>query len=136
MSIYLSLNEELHNNLNKDAIFTPGDMWQSEDEDNEGEDRGVRGTTRETQQWAINHSTTRFIQRVLAKDFKSIDALKMMQEKHTINFRLHRAGPIFDNITMSFQQWSALYGVKHISRIPFNVTRRTFRIAQASTRET
>ncbi|KAL3300120.1 hypothetical protein RB213_008664 [Colletotrichum asianum] len=161
MSIYLSLNEELHNNLNEDVIFTPGDMWQSEDEDNEGEDRGVRGTTRETQQWAINHSTTRFIQRVLAKDFKSIDALKMMQEKHTINFRLHRAGffpqfylnffsvvskpgqlisrhsrPIFDNITMSFQRWSALYRVKHVSRIPFNVTRQTFRIAQASTRET
>ncbi|KAL3290737.1 hypothetical protein RB213_001404 [Colletotrichum asianum] len=114
MSIYLSLNEELHNNLNEDAIFTPSDIWQSEDEDNKGEDRGVRA---------------RFIQRVLAKDFKSIDALKIMQEKHTINFRLHRAGffpqfylnffnvvsklgqlisrhsrPIFDNITMSFQQ--------------------------------
>ncbi|KAL3290632.1 hypothetical protein RB213_012045 [Colletotrichum asianum] len=170
MSIHSSPNEELHDDLNEDATFTPGDMWQSEDEDNEGEDRGARGTTRETQRWAIDHSTTRFIQRVLAKDFKSTDALKMMQEKHTINFGSRRAGctqarpsdsffpqfylnffsvvskpgqpisrhggPIFDNITMSFQRWSAPYGAKHVSRIPFDVTRRTFRIAQASTRET
>ncbi|KAL3290980.1 hypothetical protein RB213_002100, partial [Colletotrichum asianum] len=176
ISIYSSPNEELHDNLNEDTTFTPGDMWQSEDEDNKGEDRGARGTTRETQQWAIDHSTShhrlqaRFIQRVLAKDFKSTDALKMMQEKHTIDFRSRRAGctqarpsdsffpqfylnffsvvgkpgrpisrhsrPIFDNITMSFQQWSAPYRAKHISRIPFDVTRRTFRIAQASTRKT
>ncbi|KAL3290678.1 hypothetical protein RB213_000964 [Colletotrichum asianum] len=183
MSVYLSLNEELHDDLNEDAIFTPGDMWQSEDEDNEGEDGGARGTTRETQRWAIDHSTGHhrlqgdivetaacFIQRVLAKDFKSTDVLKMMQEKHTIDFGSRRAGctqarpsdgffpqfyldffsvvskpgrpisrhsrPIFNNITMSFQRWSAPYGAKHVSRIPFNVTRRTFRIAQASTRKT
>ncbi|KAL3290607.1 hypothetical protein RB213_009923 [Colletotrichum asianum] len=170
MSVHSSPNEELHDDLNEDATFTPGDIWQSEDENNEGEDRGARGTTRETQRWAIDHSTShhrlqaRFIQRVLAKDFKSTDALKMMQEKHTINFRSRRAGCtqarpsdgffpqfylnffsivsklgqpisrhsrlIFNNITMSFQR------AKHVSRIPFNVTRRTFRIAQASTRET
>ncbi|KAL3290659.1 hypothetical protein RB213_003213 [Colletotrichum asianum] len=45
-------------------------------------------------------------------------------------------GLIFDNITVSFQRWSALYGAKHVSGIPFDVTGRTFRIAQASTRET
>ncbi|KAL3291617.1 hypothetical protein RB213_015082 [Colletotrichum asianum] len=174
MSVHSSPNEELHDDLNEDATFTPGDMWQSEDEDNEGEDGGARGTTRETQRWAIDHSTghhrlqaARFIQRVLAKDFESTDALKIMQEKHTIDFRSRRAGctqarpldsffpqfyldffsvvsklgrpisrhsrPIFDNITMSFQRWSAPYRAKHVSGIPFDVTRRTFRIAQAST---
>ncbi|KAL3291024.1 hypothetical protein RB213_002128 [Colletotrichum asianum] len=108
--------------------------------------------------------------RVLAKDFKSTDALKIMQEKHTINFRSRRAGctqarpsdgffpqfyldffsvvskpgrpisrhggPIFNNITISFQRWSAPYGAKHVSRIPFDITRQTFRITQASTRKT
>ncbi|KAL3291068.1 hypothetical protein RB213_004793 [Colletotrichum asianum] len=98
MSIYLSLNEELHNDLNEDVIFTPGDMWQSEDEDNEGEDRGVRG--RRSSGRLITPLVTIASKRVLAKDFKSIDALKMMQEKHTINFRLYR-------------WWLALYGVKH-----------------------
>ncbi|KAJ0337236.1 hypothetical protein COL26b_008487 [Colletotrichum chrysophilum] len=177
MSVHSSPNEELHDDLNEDATFTHGDMWRSEDEDNEGEDGGARGVSRETQRWAIDHSTghhrlqaARFIQRVLAKDFESTDALKMMQEKHTIDFGSRRAGctqvrpsdgffpqfyldffsvvgkpgrpisrhgsPIFDNITVSFQRWSAPYGAKHVSRIPFDVAGRTFRIAEAATRET
>ncbi|KAL3292292.1 hypothetical protein RB213_011935 [Colletotrichum asianum] len=162
MSIHSSPNEELHNNLNEDVIFTPGDMWQSEDEDNKGEDRGARG--RRSGRRLITPLVTITSKKVLAKDFKSTDALKMMQEKHTINFRSRRAGctqarpldsffpqfylnffsiisklgqlisrhsrPIFNNITISFQQ------AKHVSRIPFNITRQTFRIAQASTRKT
>ncbi|KAK1839923.1 hypothetical protein CCHR01_17456 [Colletotrichum chrysophilum] len=44
--------------------------------------------------------------------------------------------PIFDNITVSFQRWSAPYGAKHVSRIPFDVAGRTFRIAEGATRET
>ncbi|KAL3291026.1 hypothetical protein RB213_002130 [Colletotrichum asianum] len=31
---------------------------------------------------------------------------------------------------------SALYRAKHISRIPFNITKQTFKITQASTRKT
>ncbi|KAE9567470.1 hypothetical protein CGMCC3_g16412 [Colletotrichum fructicola] len=145
MSVHSSPNEELRDDLDENATYTPGDMWPSEDEDNEGEDGGARGTSRETQRWAIDHSTShhrlqaaRFIQRVLAKDFESTDALKMMQEKHTIDFGSRRAGctqarpsdgffpqfyldffsvvgkpgrpisrhggPIFDNITVSFQR--------------------------------
>ncbi|KAL3291336.1 hypothetical protein RB213_001794 [Colletotrichum asianum] len=142
MSVYSSPNEELHDNLNEDAIFTPGDMWQSEDEDNEGEDRGARGITRETR--LITLLVTIASKRVLVKDFKSTDALKMMQEKHTIDFRSRRAGFILTSSALSASwagryqdiRWLAPYGVKHVSRIPFDVTRRTFRIAQASTRET
>ncbi|KAK1994149.1 hypothetical protein LX36DRAFT_584887, partial [Colletotrichum falcatum] len=111
-----------------------------------------------------------FIERVLAKDFELADALKMMQEKHTIDFGSRRAGgtearlsdgffpqfhldffsvvgkpgrPIsrrprlmLDNITVSFQRWLAPYGAKHVSGIPFDMTGRTFRVAQAATRET
>ncbi|KAL3292277.1 hypothetical protein RB213_011920 [Colletotrichum asianum] len=128
MSVHSSPNEELHNDLNEDATFTPSDMWQSEDEDNEGEDGGARGTTRETQRWAIDHSTGHH--RLQAKDFKSTDALKMMQEKHTINFRSRRAG------CTQARPSDGFFLAKHVSRIPFDVTRRTFRIAQASTRET
>ncbi|KAJ0267435.1 hypothetical protein COL940_014372 [Colletotrichum noveboracense] len=38
-------------------------------------------------------------------------------------------GPIFDNITVSFQRWSAPYGAKHVGGIPFDMMGRTFRIA-------
>ncbi|KAL0929279.1 uncharacterized protein CTRU02_215820, partial [Colletotrichum truncatum] len=119
---------------------------------------------------AEKHRVDRFIQRVLAKDFEPDNALKMIQEKHTIDFGSIRTGctqaqpsdgyypqffldffsvigkpgqaiskrdgPIFDNIIVSFQRWSAPYGAKHISGIPFDMTGRTFRIAQAATRET
>ncbi|KAJ0360294.1 hypothetical protein COL26b_014121 [Colletotrichum chrysophilum] len=44
-------------------------------------------------------------------------------------------GPIFDNVTISFQRWAKPYGAKHVSGIPFDITGRTFRIAQAATRE-
>ncbi|KAH9225256.1 hypothetical protein K456DRAFT_1852614, partial [Colletotrichum gloeosporioides 23] len=43
--------------------------------------------------------------------------------------------PIFDNITVSFQRWAQPYGAKHVSGIPFDIAGRTFRIAQAATRE-
>ncbi|KAK0368167.1 hypothetical protein CLIM01_14476 [Colletotrichum limetticola] len=121
-----------------------------------------RGTRR-------TQTAARFIRKVLDKEFESADALRMIQEKHTIDFGSARAGctqarpsdsffpqffldffsvvgkpgrpisrpdgPIFDNITVSFQRWSAPYGAKHVSGIPFNITGRTFRVAQAATRE-
>ncbi|KAK1990357.1 hypothetical protein LX36DRAFT_705308 [Colletotrichum falcatum] len=167
------------------AEYNPDDApWDADDgswrdEEDAGRDDGDnrRGPARPTQRRAIQHSTghhrlraTRFIERVLAKDFQPADALKMMQEKHTIDFgsrrvggtearlsdgffpQFHldffsvvgkpgrpisrRPGPMLDNITVSFQRWSAPYGAKHVSGIPFDMTGRTFRVAQAATRET
>lgn len=46
-----------------------------------------------------------------------------------------RDGPIFDNITVSFRNWAAPYKARHVGGIPFDITGRTFHIAQASTRE-
>ncbi|KAK1973871.1 hypothetical protein LZ30DRAFT_694734 [Colletotrichum cereale] len=161
-----------------DAVSLGYGSWRDEEDvGGDDEDDNARGPVRPSQRWAVQHSTghhrlqaSRFIERVLAEDFGPADALKMMQEKHTIDFGSRRAGgtkarlsdgffpqfhldffsvvgkpgrpisrrhgPMLDNITVSFQRWSAPYGAKHVSGIPFDMTGRTFRIAQAATRET
>ena len=41
----------------------------------------------------------------------------------------------FDNITVTFKDWSRPYSGKHADGLPFRLERRTFRIATAATRE-
>ncbi|CAG9955653.1 unnamed protein product [Clonostachys rosea f. rosea IK726] len=48
---------------------------------------------------------------------------------------IRRDGPILDNVTVSFRNWAEPYGAKHVSGIQFDLTGRTFRIAEAATRE-
>ena len=42
---------------------------------------------------------------------------------------------MFDNFDFTFRYWAAPYGAKHVSGINFDLTGRTFRIAEACTRE-
>ncbi|KAH7303017.1 hypothetical protein B0I35DRAFT_485482 [Stachybotrys elegans] len=46
-----------------------------------------------------------------------------------------RNAPILDNFTMSFHNWAKPYGAKHVGGLHFNLTGRTFYIAEAATRE-
>jgi len=47
-----------------------------------------------------------------------------------------RSERIFDNVTVTFQRWSAPYGSKHTaSGLPFDLAGRTFRFATGATRE-
>jgi hypothetical protein len=41
----------------------------------------------------------------------------------------------FDNITVTFRDWSRPYSGKHVDGLPFRLERRTFRLATAATRE-
>jgi hypothetical protein len=46
-----------------------------------------------------------------------------------------RNAPILDNFTMSFHNWAKPYGAKHVGGLGFDLTGRTFYIAEAATRE-
>lgn len=46
-----------------------------------------------------------------------------------------RDGLILDNITVLFRNWAELYSTKYMSSIQFDLTGRTFRIAEAVIRE-
>ncbi|KAF4473979.1 hypothetical protein CGGC5_v017266 [Colletotrichum fructicola Nara gc5] len=46
-----------------------------------------------------------------------------------------RSAPLLDNVIVSFERYGAPYSTKHVGGVLFNMTGRTFRIAQAGTRE-
>ncbi|CAM1503465.1 Fc.00g082410.m01.CDS01 [Cosmosporella sp. VM-42] len=46
-----------------------------------------------------------------------------------------RSERFFDNVTISFQKWSAPYSSKHGPKLPFDLAYRTFRLATGATRE-
>ncbi|CAM1501432.1 Fc.00g034160.m01.CDS01 [Cosmosporella sp. VM-42] len=46
-----------------------------------------------------------------------------------------RSERFFDNVTISFQKWSAPYSSKHGPKLPFDLAHRTFRLATGATRE-
>ncbi|KAF5483097.1 hypothetical protein CGCA056_v015153 [Colletotrichum aenigma] len=126
----------------------------NQDSTRQHEDEGDNGW--DGHRWAVDHSSghhrfraRRFIEKVLRSDFEPADAIKMLQEKHTIDFgsragassASHAApsrkatGPVFDNIEFSLESYAAPYSAKHIGGIPFDITGRTFRVAKAGTRE-
>ncbi|KAF4416226.1 hypothetical protein CFRS1_v016072, partial [Colletotrichum fructicola] len=65
--------------------------------DDQQEDEGNDGRT--SHRWAVDHSSghhrfraRRFIEKVLRSDFEPADAIKMLQEKHTIDFGSRAGG--------------------------------------------
>ncbi|CAI0655318.1 unnamed protein product, partial [Colletotrichum noveboracense] len=85
-----------------------------------------------------------FISKVLSDTFKPADALNLLRN-FFLNFFsiigklgrliMRRSAPLLDNIIILFKRYGAPYSAKYVGGVPFNMTGRTFRIAQAGMQE-
>ncbi|TQN66280.1 hypothetical protein CSHISOI_09207 [Colletotrichum shisoi] len=110
---------------------------------NEVTDNEGRDFEDEVDMPSTRRTATRFISKVLLDTFEPADALNMLQ--FFLNFFsivgkpgrpiTRRSAPLLDNVIVSFERYSAPYSTKHVGGVLFNMTGRTFRIAQAGTQE-